>query len=186
VTTRPVADLDLDLDLDLQEVLAVHRTWWEANEGFDIAKMRRCFAQGEHFMMFNLNGFPYFSVDELTRLWEFLREHAVDFRDVTTRVVRHERRGDTIWLAIEAQAWHRGLGAHEFVPRVIRATEIYHRDSGNGDADWRMWHFHCSDHAATDRPRMGFSDTFHDRGLGGNPYSEAVVGVPAERRTGHP
>jgi hypothetical protein len=173
VTTRHVADLDLDLD----EVLTVHRTWWEANEGLDIAKMRTCFAKDEHFMMFNLNGFLYFGVDELTRLWEFLRERDVDFRDVTTRVVRHERRGDTIWLAVEAHVWLRAVGAREFAPRFLRATEIYHRDSGDGAPDWRMWHFHCSDHAATDRPRMGFSDTFHDRGLGGNPFGEPLVGV---------
>lgn len=46
----------------------------------------------------------------------------------------------------------------------IRATECYRRDDGNGNAEWRMWHFHCSPAPDADDPRPAFEDTARDRG----------------------
>src|SRR5712691_7873503 len=53
---------------DTQEIKRVHRQWWNANYGLDIPKMADCFAP--QYLMFNLNGHPYYGLDEKIKLWE--------------------------------------------------------------------------------------------------------------------
>ncbi len=161
-------------ETDKAELLRVHKQWWEANEGLDIPAMRECFPEGDHYLMFNLNGCPYFGIEEKVRLWEYLKSENVDFAELDTRIMRVEIWGDTAWIAVEAESLRRTVGAERFAPTRVRATEIYHRDDGAGRPTWRMWHFHCSLLPSEDTVRVGFDETFADRGLGGGPHGEPI------------
>ncbi len=55
------------------------------------------------------------------------------------------------------------------------ATEIYHRDNGDGAPEWKMWHFQSAKLQPKTEPRIPFGDTFEDRGLGGGPYGEPIT-----------
>lgn len=79
------------------------------------------------------------------------------------------------WLACEGVLPIRAVGrsgtgasnlqttGSSVVPFRVRTTEVYHRDDGEGDPIWTMWHFHCSPSAPEDEPRPGFNDTFTNR-----------------------
>ena len=56
------------MEQDIAEVKRVHDEWWASNADFDIPRMRACFASGDKFLQYNLNGHTYRSVDELTQL----------------------------------------------------------------------------------------------------------------------
>lgn len=161
-------------ETDKAELLRVSKQWWDANQGLDIPAMRECFPEGMNYLMFNLNGCPYFGIDEKVKLWEHLKTRNVDFAEIDVRVMRLEIRGDTAWIAAEAQSMHRRVDSEEYQVSRIRATEIYHRDDGAGRPTWRMWHFHCSFMPDEDAPRVGFDETFADRGLGGSPLGEPI------------
>ena len=45
------------LDHDSREILRIHKQWWKANVGLDMASMRECFPSGNALSMFNRNGF---------------------------------------------------------------------------------------------------------------------------------
>jgi hypothetical protein len=49
---------------DRSDILKLHKDWWEANCGLDILRMRSVFPVRDACLMFNLNGHPYFGIDE--------------------------------------------------------------------------------------------------------------------------
>jgi hypothetical protein len=157
---------------DREKILHLHREWWESNHGLDIERMARVFAQGDHYLMFNLQGHPYYGIAEKKKLWEFYqREVEIDLP--ITRVVRLEIDVNMAWLAAEVifkvhEIGEKGVAAKSagYVPTKtrVRSTEIYQRDDGLGDPQWRMWHFHCSPLPSADEPRPAFGDTARSRG----------------------
>jgi ketosteroid isomerase-like protein len=140
----------------------VHDEWWEANRDCDIPRMRACFV-GERYLMYNLNGHPYWGLDEKTALWEALGSKGVAIPDMEQPLnLRLDVHGDFAWLAcdsiirITAPEVQPGLPTEPF---RVRSTEIYERSGG----DWRIVHFHCSPHAPEDQERVPFGDSAASR-----------------------
>lgn len=171
-------------EYDRQQVIALHKKWWKANVGLDVPSMRQCFPSGMHFSMFNRNSFTYFGVEELTALWQHFRDTGIPPRMTqTVAILRVEVRADTAWVISEL-TYQRVAPVqterHWEQPGVnqtfgSKATEIYHRDNGEGVPEWRMWHFHSGPLQPFDEPREPFGDTLTQRGLGGNPYGEPIT-----------
>jgi ketosteroid isomerase-like protein len=121
--------------------------------------------------MFNLNGHPYFGMGEKVALWEHYREHTDFVGTPDVRIMRLEVRGDTAWLACEASIEETWFDDPDRAGALlVRATEIYHRDDGEGRPQWRMWHTHISPLPPADEPRPAFGDTTASRGLGRVPW----------------
>lgn len=172
---------------DREEILQRHKDWWEANAGLDIPRMASVFPSGMSYLMFNLNGHPYFGIDEKVELWKWYQKE-LDITMPDIRIMRLEISGDMAWLACEGIFPLRIIGEHgtgsetwqtaeneeqPYDPFRLRATEVYQRDDGNGKPKWTMWHFHCSPMPPVDEARpLGGSQA--ERGLGGNPVSEPI------------
>jgi hypothetical protein len=155
------------LEDDRQEILRLHRLWWESNRDWDIPKMRSVFA-GERYLQYNLNGHPYFGLGEKTKLWEALAG-SITIPDISDPIgLRLEIGADMAWLACENViriALREGLDVPGIpkTPFRIRSTEVYQRDDGAGNAAWKMWHFHCSPTAGDSDARMPFGDSYATR-----------------------
>lgn len=167
---------------DLDEILRLHREWWESNLLLEIPRMAAVFPDpGDEYLMFNFNGHPYFGMAEKTALWEWYREHGLDQSEgFNERIMRVEVRGDTAWLACEVffpygQADGEAYTLDSVDTPWVRATEIYHRDKGDGTPEWRMWHTHISAMADPDETRPGFADSTKARGLGWVPWEPMPV-----------
>jgi hypothetical protein len=171
-----------DLEQDRADILKVHKDWWEANTGLDIPRMQSCYPSGMAYLMFNLNGHPYFGIEEKTTLWEWYQKELDIPKLPDIEIMRLEINGDQAWIAAEGIFPLRAIGAsgtgsetwqlegdEGLTPFRLRATEIYHRDDGEGNPVWKMWHFHCSPLPPEDEPRPAFGDTPAERGLGGGP-----------------
>ena len=155
-------------DEDRAEILRVHRDWWIANYKWDIPLMRSCFPSGTAFLNHNLSGDPYFGREELTAFWEYFKDtpRAVP---AVIQIWRLTVKGDIAWLV--------GEGNFETVAKpdqYLRTTEIYQRDDGDGNPEWKIWHFHCSETAAMDHIRQPFGDSYESRG--GMGYMPAEFG----------
>ena len=152
---------------DREEILRLHRAWWESNFEFDIPKMRSVFA-GERYLMYNLNGHPYYGLGEKTKLWEALKGNLA-IPEISSPIgLRLEISGDMAWLACEnivrlQPAAGIELPGVPLTPYRIRSTEVYQRDDGSGNRVWKMWHFHCSPTAGENEPRMPLGDSFASR-----------------------
>lgn len=171
---RPVA-VGTTVEADAAAILNAHAEWWAANHGLDIDRMRSSFPAGDRYLMFNLQGHPYYGIEEKTKLWAHYADQIEVPEEPVTRVVRLELRGDMAWLAAEVlftlgEKVEGGIGATSagYEPQTskhrIRSTEVYHRDDGDGNPRWTMWHFHCSPLPSADEPRPPFGDTARDRG----------------------
>ncbi len=158
-----------NLDADRQEILRLHREWWESNRALDHARMRECFAQGDSYYQFNLNGHPYYGIDEKVQLWQALNAVPLTIPDYSPdEHLRLEIRGDMAWLACENLIRIEApdgmdLGAMPREPFRVRSTEIYQREDGAGGARWRIWHHHCSPSAPPTEARIPFGDTYESR-----------------------
>lgn len=147
---------------DRSHIMRLHREWIESNTGLDIERMRRVFPSGSEYLMYNCNGHPYYGIDEKVALWQHLTG-VMDYRMLEELNLRLEIKGDMAWLACEGYSEFNlsedgRLGGYHW-----RATEVYMRDDGMGNPDWRMWHFHCSHHAPDDELRTGFVDSVATR-----------------------
>lgn len=157
----------MSIETDRDEILRLHRLWWESNFAFDIPRMRSVFA-GERYLQYNLNGQPYYGLEEKTKLWEALKGNSA-IPEISEPIrLRVEIGTDIAWLAcenivrIETRPGLQVPGIPT-TPFRVRSTEVYHRDDGAGNRVWKMWHCHCSPTAAEDEPRMPFGDTFSSR-----------------------
>ncbi len=158
----------MSIERDREEIMRLHRLWWESNLTFDIPKMRSVFA-GERYLQYNFNGHPYYGLEEKTRLWEALKGN-LSIPEISPPIrLRLEIGTDMAWLAcenivrIEVKPGLKVPGVLD-APFRIRSTEVYQRDDGAGNRIWKMWHFHCSPTAEENEPRMPFGDTFASRG----------------------
>jgi hypothetical protein len=73
------------VDGDRERILYLHREWWEANNGLDIPRMARVFPEGDHYLMFNLQGHPYYGIAEKKKLWEFYKNEVEIDLPITRR-----------------------------------------------------------------------------------------------------
>ncbi len=180
------------LEQDRSEILDVHRDWWVANHGLDIPLMTSCFPAGMNYMMFNLQGHPYFGIDEKIKLWEFYKPQIEVTEVPDMRIMRLDVSGDMAWIAAEGIFPIREIGAEgvaadtlevgaDVIRMPIRASEVYQRDDGEGNPVWKMWHFHCSPSPADDEPRPAVGGTATERGLGGNPWGEPINATTGPR-----
>lgn len=150
-------------EADRDEIMRLHREWIESNTGLDIARMRRVFPEGDSYLMYNCNGHPYYGIAQKVAVWEHL-ETVMDYRMLEEFNHRLEIRGDMAWLACEGYSDFDVLAEEGRVDGYHwRATEVYMRDDGRGNPQWRMWHYHCSHHAPDEAPRPGFGDTARSR-----------------------
>ena len=167
---------------DTREVLRVHQQWWKANVGLDMAAMKECFPSGDSFSMFNRNGFTYYGVDELTKLWEHYSQGPPRLIQ-TVAIVRLEVSSDMAWLICELKYrrvspvttdnhWEPANADEVF---GSKATEIYHRDDGNGQPEWRMWHFQSGALHPAGENRPAFDDSDQTSQLGYNPYGPPLT-----------
>ncbi|MBW9110463.1 hypothetical protein JNB63_10715 [Microbacterium trichothecenolyticum] len=171
---------------DEQTILNLHRDWWEANAGLDVPRMRRVFPTGDAYLMFNLNGHPYFGIEEKTALWEWYRSRLV-ISMPEVHIMRLDVSGDLAYIVAEGVFPSRqlrevgddgellviGESEQSFPDEIrMRATEVYKRDDGAGNPRWTMWHFHCSPIPPADEPRPSAGDTSAERGLGTVPGHE--------------
>jgi hypothetical protein len=152
---------------DRQEILRLHRVWWESNFDFDIPKMRSVFA-GERYLQYNLNGHPYYGLSDKTKLWEALKGK-LSIPEISEPInLRLEISDDMAWLACEnivriQLAEGVEVPGVPLTPYRIRSTEVYQRDDGASNSVWKMWHFHCSPTAPENEPRMPFGDSYESR-----------------------
>ena len=134
-------------DKDVAEIIAVHEAWMYSNVGLDIDKMVVNFANpGYH--QYNLNGFTY-DLDEKIRLWEGFHEVGTDLEMTKVQEPFVYVHGDLAYLIDEWDVVILGTGASgHMVPQSdtlrVRFTEVFRRDDGQGNAEWRIWHFHAS------------------------------------------
>jgi hypothetical protein len=173
--SRPAAAAD-----STEEILAVHRTWWECNHTGDIPRMRTCFPVGNSYLMFNMNGHPYYGIEEKAALWKWYSTRLA-ISDCDIRIVQMHVDTDMAWIAAEGVFPVRATGepgsgsatwpitSPRYVSSPVRTTEVYRRDDGSGRPIWKMWHFHGSQMASADETRPGFRDTGRQRGLGFRP-----------------
>ncbi len=169
----------MTVELDRERILQLHNDWWKANDTLDIPSMLPILTAEAAFLMFNLNGHPYVGREGHQRIWEFLTGKYVYPEPLTVKVMQMEIRGDMAWIACEAQGRIQFLSEDanfetvvtpESESRASRTTEIFVRDDGEGNPDWRLWHFHCSPLPDLDNVRMGYDDSRRDRGLGELPH----------------
>lgn len=169
------------LDHDSREILRIHKQWWKANVGLDMAAMQACFPSGNALSMFNRNGFNYFGVDELTKVWEHYAKGPSRLIQ-TVAVLRLVVSSDIAWLLCELK-YRRVAPVSEGhwepadTDQVFgsKATEIYHRDDGNGQPDWKMWHFHSSALQPDGESRPAFDDEAPVDQLGHSPYGPPLT-----------
>jgi len=170
------------LDEDRDAILQVHKNWWEANHQLVIPLMESCYPSGMAYLMFNLNGHPYFGIEEKVKLWEHYRKELDVLKFPDIEIMRLEISGDMAWIACEGVFPIRAVGAEgtgsatwelqegiDYNDFLLRATEVYHRDDGDGNPEWKMWHFHCSPMPPADEQRPGLGGSLQERGVGGGP-----------------
>ena len=170
------------LDHDTLEILRVHKQWWKANVGLDFEAMQECFPSGNAFSMFNRNGFTYFGVDELTKLWKLYAEGPPRLIQ-TVAVLRLVVSSDIAWLICELKYRRVSPVTSEdhWEPANVdeifgsKATEIYHRDDGKGGPAWKMWHFHSGALHPPGENRRAFDDSEQTSQLGHNPYGPPLT-----------
>lgn len=135
------------------EIQRLHDAWFDANIGLRGDLLRAIFA-GERFFDFNLNGYRYDGISEMEKLWA--PEHMKGAFDIVELANLRNQSivagADIGWLTLEAECVMRMItdgmgdmaGEGETVTIPFRITECFRRDDGEGNPQWRMWHFHCS------------------------------------------
>ncbi|MCV7236345.1 Cif family virulence factor [Mycobacterium branderi] len=162
-------------DADIDAILHAHREWWISNQGGDIPRMVPNFPVGENnYVMFNLQGHPYYGIAEKVKLWEHYNQQVFSPDVPVSRIVQFVLEGDVAWIAADVlftltEIGDEGLAApssafHVDTSMRVRSTECYLRDDGEGAPKWTMWHFHCSPAPDADEPRPAFGDTARSRG----------------------
>ncbi len=129
---------------DEKRIRELHAGFVEANTTGDTAFLRAHMAPGkETLTWFNLNQSNYVGVDHICELWQFLSAATAGKKaEAKVREERFTVVGDAAWV-VYALDFRADFGAMGKVAQDARCTEIWQRASGD---DWRMVHFHCSNH----------------------------------------
>jgi ketosteroid isomerase-like protein len=167
---------------DESEIRRVHRQWWASNVGLDVERMRECFAP--RYLMWNLNGHPYYSLDEKVHLFEYYKQHLVPTEPPELWDVRVTVAGDMAYVTavgvlpftVRSDSGSGSALLDAVLPLYerrgdvvlvrFRETSVFRRDDGRGNPAWKIWHFHASPLAPEDEPRPGFGDTAYSREVG--------------------
>lgn len=170
---------------DVEQLLKLHRDWYFSNYRINIPLMRTLFPpKQDQFLMFNLNGHPYYGVDDLDALWSF---YALTDRwdECEDHVIRIDVSGDMAYIVSEGTFPAKvvkdddGNLLDEEIDATFlyRSTEVYKRDDGQGGPEWKMWHFHCSPRPTDDEipHAKTLADSTGVRGLGNTPYSQGTL-----------
>jgi ketosteroid isomerase-like protein len=128
---------------DEKRIRELHDGFVEANRTGDVPFLRAHMAPGkETLTWFNLNQSNYVGVDHICELWEFLRNLSAGGKaECKVREERITVSGDAAWV-VYALDFRADFGAMGKVAQDARCTEVWQRLGG----DWRMVHFHCSNH----------------------------------------
>ena len=131
---------------DEKRIRELHEGFVRANQTGETAFLRTHMAPGpDALTWWNLNQSNYYGVDHICELWDFLREVSAGG---SAKTAVHDERvtvaGDAAWVVylLDFEADFGPLGR---VSQAARCTEVWQRPPGGGD-DWRMVHFHCSNH----------------------------------------
>ena len=128
---------------DEKRIRELHAGFVEANTTGDVAFLRAHMAPGKDALSwFNLNQSNYIGVDHISELWQFLS--GVSSGRKAECKVSEERvtvSGDAAWV-VYALDFRADFGAMGKIAQDARCTEIWLRSAG----EWRMVHFHCSNH----------------------------------------
>ena len=128
---------------DEKRIRELHAGFVEANTTGDVAFLRAHMVPGKDALTwFNLNQSNYVGVDHISELWQFLS--GVSAGRKAECKVSEERitvTGDAAWV-VYALDFRADFGAMGKIAQDARCTEIWQRSGG----DWRMVHFHCSNH----------------------------------------
>ncbi|MCW2523481.1 MAG: hypothetical protein JWO63_1816 [Frankiales bacterium] len=154
-----MVEITINDSRDVEDILAVHRAWLDSNNGLVVEKMYDNFANPGYYQ-FNLNGHSYGSVDEKVKLWQGL--HETDFNLADMKIVEEPVVHSDGYLAYLMAIWSArvvgtgstGLMVPDAEPVVFRVTEVYRKDDGQGNPNWKIWHFHASPIASPDLPRF--------------------------------
>jgi hypothetical protein len=136
-------------DQDLAEIRRVHDAWMDSNLGLVNEKMVPLFAD-PGYLQYNLNGHTYRSVHEKAKLWDGFHQIGFDLADleiVEEPLIYAE--GDLGYLCAVYRVQIVGTASSGFMvpqgdPVTFRLTEVYRRDDGKGNPEWKIWHFHAS------------------------------------------
>jgi ketosteroid isomerase-like protein len=128
---------------DEKRIRELHAGFAEANTTGDVAFLRAHMVPGKDALTwFNLNQSNYVGVDHISELWQFLSGVSAGRKaEVKLRDERFTVSGDAAWV-VYALDFRADFGAMGKVAQDARCTEIWQRIDG----DWRMVHFHCSNH----------------------------------------
>lgn len=145
---------------DLDEILSVHKGWYESNVGLVADTMLPYFPVGDGYHQFNLNGFTYDGVRDKHKLWVNLNKMGVDItaqQDLVGPDVQIF--GDVALLTAEGVADlvmpTPSGNLSDSVPTRFRITEFFRRDDGEGNPVWKIWHMHVSPNAPEGSPKYG-------------------------------
>jgi ketosteroid isomerase-like protein len=135
----------------------VHNDWWAANRDLDVEGMTRDLA--EDFLMWNLNGHPYFNRAEVNLLVHHYREDLPPTEPPELWDIRITAGTDLAYVTAEGV-----LPIWDAVR--FRETMVLRREPGT-EHGWRICHFHCSPLAPADERRPAFDDSGATRGRRG-------------------
>jgi hypothetical protein len=160
MTAKPTTDIEKDRE----EIMQAHENWWRAHYEMDLDMARRGLVGGGKLHEFGLNGHTH-GKDDLDK---FKPNYQVT-APVEAREMNLVISGDMAWLTFEGTIQYRALdpaGTGSVIMAAdesgtsmrFRATEIYMRDDGEGNAAWRLWHGHYSPSAPEGEKRPGFDE----------------------------
>ena len=129
---------------DHETILELHRGFLKANTVADTAFLRAHMVPGnEKLLWFNLNQSNYIGVDHICELWDLLRISSPSDKpaEIETYDEHVAVSGDAAWVTYGLH-FRADFGPLGKVEQDSRSTEIWQRIDGQ----WRMVHFHCSNH----------------------------------------
>lgn len=134
---------------DLEQILDVHRGWYEANVGLVAESMLQHFPTGDSYHQFNLNGWTYRGVMDKHKLWVNLKEVGADITRQTDVIGPDVQIfGDVALVTAEGEVEivMPTVDGGSAIPTTVqfRITEFMRRDDGEGRPVWKIWHMHVS------------------------------------------
>jgi len=132
-----------DQAADEARILELHHEFVAANQNIDVDWLRTHMVPGaDTLTWFNLNKSDYIGVDHICRLWDFLKAVAGGAEQHVESIEPHVHvHGDVAWVDSHIHL-DANFGVMGNVSQTSRSTEIWQRMDG----DWKMAHFHCSEH----------------------------------------
>lgn len=129
---------------DTDRVIELHKQFITANTHEDVEFLGS--NSWQDVTWYNLNKSNYMSQEAILKLWRMLHEARPDLTKDAALSVRDEIVtvvGDAAWVVYMLHVDY-DFGELRKITTAARATEIWRRIDG----DWKLAHFHCSEHEA--------------------------------------